>query len=403
MRIARIIARLNVGGPTRHVTWLTAALPDHEFETLLITGVVPPGEDDMSWFAHERGIAPVVIPEMSREISPRDIITVAKLVRLFRRFKPDIVHTHTAKAGAVGRVAGFLYRWLGWSTLRGRPRRITFVHTYHGHVFHSYYGRWKTALFLFIERTLAKVTDTIVVLSEQQRDEIQRVFRVGRAEQFRIVPLGVDTEELAAGLREGGTAAGPVVAIVGRLTAIKNHDLFLRVVTRLGDLPQAQFVVYGDGAERTSLEKRAHDLGLTDRVRFAGTRSTDEIYSSIDVSALTSLNEGTPLTLIEAMCAGVACISTAVGGVVDVLGAIQEEVREGAVSYAIRERGISVASEDEVSYAAALRRLILDVGLRKRLAEAGRAHARIRYSKERLIADLTALYREQLPGKRSRR
>src|SRR2546428_12882001 len=170
MKILRIIARLNVGGPARHVVWLTAGMKRDGYDTLLVAGVVPPGEDDMSYVAAQAGITPLIIPEMSREISLRDAITVWKLFRLMLRERPDLVHTHTAKAGTVGRVAGMMYRWLTPAALIGKPRSCRFVHTYHGHVFHSYYGRLKTRLFLTIERSLARlITDRIVVISHQQR------------------------------------------------------------------------------------------------------------------------------------------------------------------------------------------------------------------------------------------
>src|SRR4026207_1129770 len=156
-KIIRIIARLNVGGPAKHVVWLTAGLLEAGFNTLLVAGKVPAGEEDMSYFAAEASVTPLYIREMSREISLQDVVTVWKLFRLFLRERPDIVHTHTAKAGTVGRTAGFLYRWLTPGTLIGKPRRCKFVHTYHGHVFHSYYGRRRTQLFLTIERLLAKL------------------------------------------------------------------------------------------------------------------------------------------------------------------------------------------------------------------------------------------------------
>jgi len=398
IRVARIIARLNVGGPARHVTWLSEALRGGEFETALITGVVPPGEEDMSAYAIGRGIEPVVIPEMSREISPRDVITIWKLFRFFRRYRPDIVHTHTAKAGAAGRAAGFLYRLLTPGA------RVKFVHTYHGHIFHSYYGRLKTRVFLMIEKLLARVTDVIIVLSEQQRREIHEQFGVGRAAQFRIVPLGLDLDELsgAAGFSPpdgvgGLKPAAPLetVAIIGRLAPIKNHDLFLRAAARLRDMQDVQFVIYGDGTERNAIEARVKELGLEDRVVFAGTRAASEIYASIDVAALTSLNEGTPLTLIEAMATGVPSISTVVGGVVDVLGAVVERLGERtSEGYEIRERGITAASNDDAGFAAGLRRLLTDAALRQTLAERGRAYARTTYSKERLIADIIRIYRD---------
>ena len=371
-KIARIIARLNVGGPARHVTWLSEAMNRGEFETALITGVVPPGEDDMSRFAIEHGVTPIVIPEMSREISPRDVITIWNLFRFFRRYRPDIIHTHTAKAGAAGRAAGFLYRLL-------TRRRVKFVHTYHGHIFHSYYGRWKTRMFLWIERALARMTDAIIVLSEQQRREIHETFGVGKREQFHIIPLGIDFDDLGV-VRASG--APFVVAIVGRLAPIKNHDMFLRVADRLRDMQNVRFVIYGDGSERARLTE-------TENVTLAGTHPAAEIYSSIHIAALTSLNEGTPLSLIEAMAAGIPVISTAVGGVVDLLGDVVETNDGG---YEVRERGITAKSNDDAGFANGLRRLLTDDPLRTRLAQQARQYARATYSKERLIADIIRLY-----------
>src|SRR5690242_7082884 len=197
-RVARIIARLNVGGPAKHVVWLTSALQPPEFDSLLVTGTVPDGEEDMSYFAEQLDVSPFYIPEMSREISWKDGITVWKLFRLFRRWQPDIVHTHTAKAGSVGRVAGFLYRWLTLGTLAGKPRACKFVHTYHGHVFHSYYGERQTQMFLSIERLLARlVTDRLIVISKQQSVEIGETFRVGRPDQIKVIPLGLDLDVFA--------------------------------------------------------------------------------------------------------------------------------------------------------------------------------------------------------------
>src|SRR5438094_3203364 len=154
MKVLRIIARLNVGGPARHVVWLTSGMKPGGYGRLLVAGVVPPGADDMSYLAAQAGITPLIIPEMTREISPRDALTVWKLFRLMLREKPNLVHTHTAKAGTVGRVAGFMYRWLTPAILIGRPRQCRLVHTYHGHVFHSYYGSTRTRLFLAIEKML---------------------------------------------------------------------------------------------------------------------------------------------------------------------------------------------------------------------------------------------------------
>lgn len=406
LRIARVIARLNVGGPTRHVVWLTEALNDQQFQSVLITGSVPSGEDDMSDFARERGVEPIVIKEMSRELSARDLITVWKLFRLFRKFKPDIVHTHTAKAGATGRLAGLIYRLSTLSIVVGKVRGCRFVHTFHGHVFHHYYGRSKSWLFLTIERILARIaTDRIVVLSEQQLDEIHRIFRVGRREQFRIVPLGIELPDPSISRDPNRSLRAElgiepneiVVGIVGRLVAIKNHDMFLTVARDFG-LPSGEarirFVVFGDGPDREKLEQRRRELGLGDQLIFAGLRQPSEIYATINIAALTSLNEGTPLTLIEAMAHGLPVVSTAVGGVVDVLGPVERTDGVGEGSFEVRERGITVHSQDTPGFVTALRYLIENEAVRDSLSARGVSHAQSTYSKGRLVQNIIQTYRE---------
>jgi glycosyltransferase involved in cell wall biosynthesis len=236
MKILRIIARLNVGGPARHVTWLTEALNDGEFESRLIAGTVPAGEEDMGYLAEEAGVRPIFIKEMSRELSLKDAVSLWKIFREIRRFRPDIIHTHTAKAGTVGRIAGILYRWFTPGALIGKPRNVRLVHTFHGHVFHSYYGKGKTRIFLTIERFLSRFTDRIVVISEKQREEIKPDFVVGRPEQFRVIPLGIDLETLSSSqeirdsFRREVSAADDEILIgfVGRLTEIKTFLYCLR-------------------------------------------------------------------------------------------------------------------------------------------------------------------------------
>lgn len=404
-RILRLIARLNVGGPARHVVWLNQALAGEElgreFEPLLVTGTVPAGEEDMIGFAAAHGVTPQIIPSMSREMSAHDLVAVWDVWRLMVRFRPDIVHTHTAKAGAVGRLAGLLYRFCTPSILWLRPRRCRFVHTYHGHIFHHYYDATKTRIVLFIERFLARLnTDRLIVLGEQQLHEIRDTFRVGRAEQYAIVPLGIElpsldaTAEARPQLRKelGIGASEVVVGIVGRLAAIKNHDLFLRVASRARDA--ARFVLYGDGGERDRLARRARDLGIADRVVFAGTRDARDIYASLDVVALTSYNEGTPLAIIEAMACGKPVISTAVGGVVDLLGAVEQRVTTNGASFEIRERGLTAASEDEAGLTAALLHLLADASLREGLIARAKAYVETRHTKERLVRDIVAIYRQ---------
>jgi glycosyltransferase involved in cell wall biosynthesis len=417
MKVVRIIARLNVGGPARHVVWLTAGLQGAEFESVLVAGVVPPGEDDMGYFAAEHNVEPLIIPEMSREISPKDALTVWKIYRLLKRVRPDVVHTHTAKAGTVGRVAGLLYRWLTPAALIGRPRRCRFVHTYHGHIFHSYYGRFKTRIFLLIEKTLARLaTDRIVVISPQQLREINEEFGVGSARQFTVIPLGIDAsvfadyKERRRQLRRELNAGEEdiLVGIVGRLTEVKNHALFLQAAARFkeksGSKKEARrvrFVIIGDGQLRGKLEEQARELGLDDNdVLFLGTRDDPEnFYPALDVVALTSLNEGTPLTLIEAMANARACIATTVGGVVDLLGeelAASQGSRgpEEATAWAVCERGVRVRPKDAEAFSSALARLVDDEVLRNDLGKRGRNYIIQNYSKDRLLTDVMNLYRE---------
>jgi glycosyltransferase involved in cell wall biosynthesis len=405
-KIVRVIARLNVGGPAKHVVWLTSGLRDAGFQTLLVTGRVPEGEEDMSYFAAEMGVTPLYISEMSREISPKDAITVWKLFRLFLRERPDIVHTHTAKAGTVGRTAGFLYRWLTPLALAGKPRQCKFVHTYHGHVFHSYYGRGRTRLFLGIERLLARlVTDRLIVVSKQQRSEIGETFRVGRPEQFKVVPLGLDLGVFAEHASRRSKFRHELcipddallVGIVGRLTEIKNHQMFLNAAARLKAIDPAcrrqgavRFIVIGDGALRDNLELQTQLLGLEKDVIFVGSRKDPEyFYPALDVVALTSRNEGTPLTLIEAMANARPVVATSVGGVVDLLGDVIEDG-----PYQVCRRGIAVPADNVDAFVAALSRIIRDRSLRQELGERGLEFVEVNYSKERLFEDIKGLYAE---------
>jgi glycosyltransferase involved in cell wall biosynthesis len=400
IRIARVIARMNIGGPARLVVWLTEALSNGEFESTLICGTVAPGEEDMSDFAREHGIAPVVFPEMSREITPRDVITFWKLYRFFRRYRPAIVETHTAKAGAVGRTAAFLYRWLTPRIAIGRPRPCRVVHFYHGHVLHSYYGKLKSSVFIAIEKLLARATDLIIVPSQQQLEELSGRFGIGKRERFRVVPYGLELDDFAGtsdnrrSLRSRLNIADDeiVVGIVGRLTAIKNHDMFLRVARRVQDLGvrRTRFVVFGVGGDRPSLEERARAMSL-DNVLFAGfVEDAREMYAALDVIALTSRNEGMPLTLIEAMANGKAVVSTAVGGVVDLLGPVERRETE----FEIRERGLTVASEDDAGFTAALLRLLNDSALRESLETRARAHVLQEHARKQFTHTIMRLYRE---------
>lgn len=399
MKILRIIARLNVGGPARHVVWLTDALQGSGYESKLIAGSVPEGEEDMSYFADQHGVEPIYIREMSRELSPKDAVSFWKTLLTIRRERPDIIHTHTAKAGTVGRVAAWVYKWFTLGTLIGRPRKVKVVHTFHGHVFHSYYGKRKTQLFILIEKILARLaSDKIIVITPQQLQEIHFDVGVGRNNQFEVIPLGIDLSKLAAGESArnefrsefGVSEATLLIGFVGRLTEIKNIPMLIaaaRVYFATAHHPDAKFIIIGDGQMRYELEVLAEDLG--DRIVFAGNRDDlERVYAGLDILALTSLNEGTPLSVIEAMAAGRPVVTTEVGGVVDLIGSVEQEL-EG---FTTRERGVGVGSGDATGFAKGLIYLAKNEKLRFDLGNKGNQFVTDNYGKERLISDIRQLY-----------
>ena len=399
MKILRIIARLNVGGPARHVVWLTEAFNDDEFQTVLVAGTVPEGEEDMAYFADEHGVEPVFIKEMSRELSPKDALTFFKVFREIRRQRPDVIHTHTAKAGTIGRAAALLHKMLGG--------RVRVIHTFHGHVFHSYYGKFKTRLFLIIEKALARLaTDKIIVISPQQLAEIHHDFRVGRERQFNVIPLGIDVArfDTPPGTRRvlrdqlNVTDDEILVGFVGRLTEIKDISLYLQVAGLVrddGDSPKMRFVIAGDGHLRQRLEREAAELGLGDSLVFLGNYPNAEVlYSGFDIVALTSRNEGTPLSLIEAMAAGRPFVSTVVGGVADLLGATVSE-HDG---FRVCDRGVGIDSRSPDDFRKGLIYLAKNERLRETLALRGQRYAREVYSKERLFRDIRKLYLDLAAG-----
>ncbi len=383
MRVARVIARLNVGGPARHVLLLTAHLDPARYASLLVSGVEAPGEGDMLDMARALGVAPLRLPRLGREISPpRDAGTLLRLVRLFRTLRPHVVHTHTAKAGVVGRLAARL------------ARVPVVVHTYHGHVFDGYFSPAKTRLFLAIERALARVTDRLLTVSDHVRDDLLRL-GVGTPDRLTVLPLGLELAPfLDADRRRGelraelGLAAdAPLVAIVARLVPIKRHEHFFAAFRRLLDgMPAAHALIVGDGERRTALEAEARRLGVDARVRFLGWRTDlDRVYADADVVALTSANEGSPVALIEAMAAARPVVATRVGGVPDLV--------EHGVS------GLLVEPGDVAGFAEALAGLLADAGARRRAGEAGRKRVYPAYGAERLVEDMDRLYQDLLRGK----
>jgi glycosyltransferase involved in cell wall biosynthesis len=377
IRILRIIARLNVGGPAIHVTLLTQKLVTPAYESALVCGSIDPGEGDMRYYAEARGVTPIIVPELGRGVNPlRDLVTAWKLYRLIRRLKPDIVHTHTAKAGFAGRLAA----WLA-----GVP---VIVHTFHGHVFHGYFSPPVTQMFILMERLTARMSDTVIVLTEGLRRELSEQYRITRKRHMTVLPLGLDLDPFKATPRKNGAFRRahnippelPLVGIVGRLVPVKNHALFLEAAAKIrAHVPGVCFAIVGDGddAMRAAIRAKIDELRLGDAVIMTGwVRDVAPIYSDLDALVISSVNEGTPVTVIEALAACCPVVATAVGGLPDLLDG-------GAL-------GALIPSGDAEALASAI------VGvLRQPPPDPERAQRLMidRYGIDRLVSDLDSLYR----------
>lgn len=377
IRVVRIIARLNVGGPTLHVTLLTERLREPAFASTLVCGPVGADEGDMTYFAHEHGVQPIVIEQLGRALHPlRDLVTVWRMYRLIRRMRPDIVHTHTAKAGFVGRLA---------ARMAGVP---VIVHTFHGHVFSGYFSPQKAEVFRLLEALCARLSTGLITLSDGLSRELSETYRIAPAAKIHVLPLGLDLDRfLAAERGTGGFRAAwavpsdaPLVGIVGRLVPVKNHRLFLAAAAGVAArVPGVRFAIVGDGELRAALEAEVERLGLGGAVVFTGwQRDLADVYAALDVNVISSDNEGTPVSLIEALAAGCPVVSARVGGVGDLL----EDGRWGTL----------VAPGDADALADAIVRA-LTAPPTPEMTTAARAHVRARYSIEVLAAALAAQYR----------
>lgn len=385
IKVLRIIARLNIGGPAIHTILLTEGLDKNRFETILVAGTVEKSEGDMFYLAKEKGIQPVIIPELSRALNIRnDIIAFWKLFCLIKKEKPEIIHTHTAKAGTLGRLAGLLYCLVSgfWFLVSGK-RTCILIHTFHGHVLHSYFDKIKSVLFIWIERFLAIFTTKIIAVSENLRKELTELKIVG-PKKIITIPLGLELgrylkiEKNGPDLRDYKS-----IGIIGRLVPVKNHKMFLdagkRLKDNLGLAQKVKFLIIGDGPLRKELENYAEGLGIKQEVVFTGwVRDLEKMYSELDIVVLTSLNEGTPVALIEAQAAARPCVATCVGGVRDVI----ED--EGG--------GFLVPSKDIEKFAQSLINLVNNPGLMKSMGEYGRDRVKNKFSRERLITDIENLY-----------
>jgi glycosyltransferase involved in cell wall biosynthesis len=377
-RVLRVITRLNIGGPATHVLVADEGLAELGWETLLVHGSVEPDEVEMT--LDGAPINRIRLPSIVRPIRPGpDAAAMAGLIRIIRRFRPHIIHTHLSKAGLLGRSAGML------------ASRAARIHTFHGTVFSGYFGSRSSAAIIRIERFLGHRSAALIALSEGQRLDLLDQ-RLAPADRIRIVPLGLRLERFRHPDRSASRRAlgippdRPSVVAIGRQVPIKRIDRLIEAFrTVRGSGIDAHLYLVGDGQERPRLEAFVRDADLEASVTFAGwSRRGEEWIAAADVVALSSDSEGTPLALIEAATAGRPVVATDVGGVRDI-------VRDGVTGFVVQR-------EDVGAMAASLARILRDDDLRHRMGDAAAGTADL-YSADRLVGDLDALYREVLAAR----
>jgi glycosyltransferase involved in cell wall biosynthesis len=373
-----------MGGPALHVAYLTAGLTKRGYDTTLVAGTLARGEDSMAFVADALDVDVVRIDELGREISPlRDLMATFRLARLIRRERPQILHTHTAKAGTVGRVAALL---------AGSRRPPIIVHTFHGHVLRGYFGPVRSLFFRLLERWLASRTTALVAVSPQVRDDLVTL-GVARPERFVVIRLGIALDERVAAEQDGRSESRRYLGIsedrfavgwIGRMIGVKRTDDVLLAFKRLRDNGvDACLCMVGDGPDRDHLERRAQELGVVRDTLFLGYQEdVAPFYAAFDALVLPSGNEGTPVSAIEALAAGRPVVATRVGGVPDV-------VRDG-------EDGFLVEAGATDDLAERLAQLARDPALRERMGKHGRERVLPRYAVDRLVDDVDQLYRALL-------
>src|SRR5690554_433067 len=384
IKVVRIINRFNIGGPTFNATFLTKFLGD-EFETTLIGGVPDEGEKDSLHILEEYGIEAIVIPDIQRNLSlSNDLKAYKKIKRILQEIQPDIVHTHASKAGFLGRAAAISLKI------------PVIVHTFHGHVFHSYFGTIKTQLFKQIERYLAKRSTGIIAISDLQKNELAEIHKIAPKTKVQVIPLGFDLEKFTHdkernrkevraryNLKENEIA----IAIIGRLAPVKDHDYFLNVIRGLLKKTQTPIRVFivGDGSEKTIIQQKAALINAEYPDTILMTSWILDIASfdqGMDIICLTSKNEGTPVSIIEAQAAGLPVVSTDVGGVRDIL-------EDGKAGFVIKRENIE-------TYIDKLRLLVEDKSLRKSFSIFGEQNVMDKYSYHRLVKDMSSYYKSLL-------
>lgn len=381
VKVMRFITRMNLGGPALHVVVLADQLKQRGYESTLVTGVCEPGEGD-SPAAVPMGMKVITLNYLARSVSPfRDLMAIIAAYRIIRRERPEIVHTETAKAGTIGRLAAFL---------AGTP---VVLHTYHGNSLSGYFSPAVNCVMRIVERLLARITDRICVICNQQFDEIHGQFRVGSTSQFSIVPLGLDlSRELELGLPEPGK---PVLTVgwLGRLVDVKRISLLLSVIQRSAELHlPVRFSIGGDGPQRDLVAAAVNRFGPR-LVTWNGWQSDPASFlAGCDLLFQTSRNEGTPVALIQGMAAGRPFVSTPAGGVVDLVYGAASSLSDGAAWYA---NGVLVRPTVD-SFVDVLQRFVKDQSLIQKMGAAARQFAAGRFQPDRLGADMDRIYRELL-------
>jgi glycosyltransferase involved in cell wall biosynthesis len=374
----RVIARLNVGGPARQVCFLHQHLGER-FLTILIAGKVDEDEADMSYLLQSQtGVR--WLESLSRPVRIwQDLRTFFKLLSLLRQEKPDILHTHTAKAGALGRVAGFLL---------GVP---VIVHTYHGHVFAGYFGRWKTRLVIMVERMLNRITTRVIAISDSQAQELSEVYNVVKRAKVSVIRTGHDLSSYRSGgdsgkLRErlGLSSNHKIVVWAGRMVPIKNVRLLAEIICAAAkEDPSLHFVIVGDGPDRTMFQQLIGDT----RATLLGWQSDmSEIWRQADIALGTSLNEGTPAAFIEAMAAGKPFVSTDVGGVLDLT------VNARKVNGQIVADNAMLCTSSAKELLSCIMQITSDPTLASKMGESGREFVEHYYTAEQMAANHSNLY-----------
>lgn len=391
-KVLRIINRFNIGGPTYNAAYLTKYLPN-EYETLLIGGDKEESEDSSQHILDDLGITPTIIPEMQRAIKfGNDYSAYKKIKQIITEFKPDIVHTHASKAGTLGRMAAF------------SCKVPAVVHTFHGHVFHSYFNKAKTTFFKRIERKLAEKSNAIVAISDIQKHELGEIHKIAPLDKIEVIPLGFDLNRFQENLdfkRNQFRSEYQIeddeiaIGIIGRLVPIKNHNLFLRALKSVLDrtTKKVRAFIVGDGESKDEIIAIATELGIdfcqssiqlkkAPLTLTSWIKNIDVVNAGVDIIALSSLNEGTPVSLIEAQAANNPIVSTNVGGIENVV--LQNKT------------GLLSDIKDIESYANNLLELIENDSLRNEMKIEGWNHVKNKFSYIRLVEDMDKLYNKLL-------